>query len=82
MSFPSTFHEAITFRNMFFMVKSTVVRGRLLFLLATVLVCRAGGKPSTWFPPGTRRAVNASDKFSYHFLLQELCNFKVLNQIF
>ena len=19
-------------------------------------VCRAGGKPSTWFPPGTRRA--------------------------
>ena len=30
-------------------------------------VCRAGGKPSTWFPPGTRRAVNASNKFFYLF---------------
>ena len=25
-------------------------------------VCRAGGKPSTWFPPGTRRA----DRFVYN----------------
>ena len=30
-------------------------------------VCRAGGKPSTWFPPGSRRAdhliINSSSKF-------------------
>ena len=25
-------------------------------------VCRAGGKPSIWFPPGTRRAGHPSDK--------------------
>ena len=23
---------------------------------AAPVLCRAGGKPSTWFPPGTRRA--------------------------
>ena len=42
------------------------MRGPTLARLAMVLVllsigntpalCRAGGKPSTWFPPGTRRA--------------------------
>ncbi len=40
------------------------VGGGLSFLLALILIscstarvlCRAGGKPSTWFPPGTRRA--------------------------
>ena len=42
-----------------------------------VTKCRAGGKPSTWFPPGTRRAVNASDKFFYDFLPRELCDFKI-----
>ena len=39
------------------MVKSICVRAPSLARLATVLVCRAGGKPSTWFPLGTRRAV-------------------------
>ena len=38
------------------MVKTIGVRGSTLARLAMVLVCRAGGKPSTWFPPGTRRA--------------------------
>ena len=32
------FLEAIAFKNMFIMVKSTVVRDRLLFLFPTVLV--------------------------------------------
>ena len=54
----TTFHGAIALRNVIFMAKCICVRGRLLFLSATVLVCRAGGKPSTWFPPGTRRAVH------------------------
>ncbi len=40
MEIPKHFLEAITFRNMFIMVKSTVVRAHLLFLLATVLVWR------------------------------------------
>ena len=48
------------------MVESTGVRGPTLACLAMVLVllsigntpalCRAGGKPSTGFPPETRRA--------------------------
>ena len=37
---------------MIFMVKCTCVRGYLLFLLRAVLILEAGGKPSTWFPPG------------------------------
>ena len=38
------------------MVHSTGVRGPPLAQFDTVSVCRAGGKPSTGFPPGTRRA--------------------------
>ena len=34
------------------MVESTGVRGPTLARLAMVLVLEAGGKPSTWFPPG------------------------------
>jgi len=63
----STLCEAFTFKNVIFMVKCTCVRGSLLFLLATVLVCRAGGKPSTWFPPGTRRAVHNIRKLIFEF---------------
>ena len=55
------------FRNYFFMVKSTVVQPPLLARLATVSVCRAGGKPSTWFPPGTRRAVRNIQKLILKF---------------
>ena len=29
--------------------------------------CRAGGKPSTWFPPGTRRADHLTMKFLFQF---------------
>ena len=64
------------------MVKCICVRGSLLFLLATVLVCRAGGKPSTWFPPGTRRAVHASDRFFYDFLRRDLSFPEMLNSSF
>ena len=46
------FQEAMIFKNYFFMVKSTVVQPPLLVRLATVSVLEAGGKPSTWFPPG------------------------------
>ena len=70
MSFPSTLPDAIKFKNMFIMVECTCVRGCLLFLLATVLVWRTGGKPSTWFPPGTRRADASFVNESFDFLLQ------------
>ena len=46
------FQKARIFQNYFFMAKSTVVQPPLLVRLATVLVLEAGGKPSTWFPPG------------------------------
>ena len=71
MEIPEHFLEAITFKkNMFIMVKSTVVRGRLLFLFPTALVWRTGGKPSTWFPPGTRRADSNSVWRLSNFSLQ------------
>ena len=70
MSFTSTLLEAITFKNMLIIVKSTVVRGHLLFLLATVLVWRTGGKPSIWFPPGTRKADSKSLYFLSDFFFQ------------
>ena len=38
MEITKHFNEAITFKNMFSMVKSTGVRGRLLFLFLIVLV--------------------------------------------
>jgi len=65
MEIPKHFQEAMIFRNYFFMVKSTVVQPPLLARLATVSVCRAGGKPSTWFPPGTRRAVRNIQKLIF-----------------
>ena len=47
----------------------------------TLLACRAGGKPSTWLPPGTRRAVNVSDNLFYHLFLWDLCNFEIIEPI-
>ena len=40
-------------------------------------VCRAGGKPSTWFPPGTRRADNFSGGLFKYFLLMTLFKFRI-----
>ena len=58
--------EANIIQNIIFMVRSTYVRGSTLARLATASVllstgnnpalCQAGGKPSTGFPPETRRA--------------------------
>ena len=56
------------FKNYFFMVKSICVRAPSLPRLATVLVCQAGGKPSTWFPPETRRAENQRNYLLFPFL--------------
>ena len=36
--------------------KITDLRGSKVTPIHRGSVCRAGGKPSTWFPPGTRRA--------------------------
>ena len=36
--------------------KITDLRGAKVTPIHRGSVCRAGGKPSTWFPPGTRRA--------------------------
>ena len=44
--------DDISIENIFFKVKTTGVRGPTLARLAMVLVLEAGGKPSTWFPPG------------------------------
>ena len=52
MEIHKNFQEAMIFRNHFFMVKSICVQLPLLARLATVLGLEAGGKPSTWFPPG------------------------------
>ena len=65
------------------MVKTTGVRGPTLARLATVSVlCRAGGKPSTLFPPETRRADHLIGNYSrfsvdgerlkLHFQLQNI----------
>ena len=79
----STLHGAMIFRNNFFMVKSTVVQPPLLARLATVSVCRAGGKPSTWFPLGTRRVVHAFDIFfSWISFFASCLISKVLHQPF
>ena len=40
------------FRNYFFMARRMCVQPPLLARLAAVSVLEAGGKPSTWFPPG------------------------------
>ena len=53
-------------RKLIFMVKSICVQPPLLACLATVSVLlEAGGKPSTWFPPGTRRAVHNTHKLVF-----------------
>ena len=39
-------------------------------------VCRAGGKPSTWFPPGTRRADHLIIILPQNFLHGELLKCK------
>ena len=57
------FREAITLRNMFFMVKSTVVRGRLLFLLATVLEWQRAVNRQPGSRARTRRAGALSSAF-------------------
>ena len=57
-----------------FSISSPFCAGPSLPGLATVSVCRAGGKPSTWFPPGTRRAV--------HFIWNYLYSFLIENKIF
>ena len=71
----------ILLKNNFFMVESTGVRGPTLARLATVSVCRAGGKPSTRFPPGTRRA-EIIVYFDYKFMLLhvEALNYKFPNK--
>ena len=51
-----TLVDEFLIQNKYLMVKTTYVRGPTLARLAMISVCRAGGKPSTWFPPGTRRA--------------------------
>ena len=52
MEIHTHFQEAMIFRNYFFMAWRMCVQPSLLARLATVLVlCQAGGKPSTWFPP-------------------------------
>ena len=43
-------------RKMFKEVHVPKSRGALGTGFTYAPVCRAGGKPSTWFPPGTRRA--------------------------
>ena len=60
--------DDICLQNNFSMVKTTGVRGPTLARLATASVCRAGGKPSTGFPPGTRRAEQAFSICSQDFL--------------
>ena len=52
MIIPKHSQKAMIFRNYFFMARRTVVQPPLLARLATVSVLEAGGKPSTWFPPG------------------------------
>ena len=52
MIIPKHFQGAMIFKNYVFIVKSTAVQPTLLARLATVSVLEAGGKPSTWFPPG------------------------------
>ena len=65
------------------MVMCTCVRGSTLARLATVLVFRAGGKPSTWFPPGTRRADNLFLGFFYFLTYWErYSNPEFLTQLF
>ena len=52
------------------------VRGSTLAQFDTVLICRAGGKPSTWFPPGTRKAdpqiLNMFTNFPSQVILKSL----------
>ena len=65
------------------MPKSTVVQPTLLARLATVSVLEAGGKPSTWFPPGTRRAVDTSDNsFPWFSFSEGYSNLKSVDQLF
>ena len=65
-------------RNTNAMTKFIDVRGCLAQPIDRGSVCRAGGKPSTEFSPGTRRAEPAST-LNYRFPFMEMCliqNFK------
>ena len=61
------FQKAMIFKNDFFMVKSICAQPPLLARLATVSVLEAGGKPSTWFPPG--RLVEPTSPSSFQEIL-------------
>ena len=52
------------------MTKFTGVRGCLVQPIDHGSVCRAGGKPSTGFPPGTRRAEPAIMFFPYEMFMR------------
>ena len=56
-------------------------RGALGTGLTTApVLCRAGGKPSTWFPPGTRRAEPAFPIYSQECLQLYAFNFEFPNE--
>ena len=56
-------------RNMFKEIHVIKSRGALGTGFTYAPICRAGGKPSTWFPPGTRRADHFTMKFLFVFSL-------------
>ena len=55
------------------MTKFTDVRGCLAEPIDRGSVCRAGGKPSTGFPPGTRRA-EPTLALHYRFSFMGMCS--------
>ena len=65
------FHISMLFstRNMFKEVQVIKIRGAVGTGFTYAPVCRAGGTPSTWFPPGTRRAGHPNHNFFFYFLL-------------
>ena len=52
MSLLRTIVDDISLKNIFFMVKTTGVRGPTLARFDSVLVLATSGEPSTWFPLG------------------------------
>ena len=58
-------NEVLSTRNMFKEVNVPKSRGALGTGFTYAPVCRAGGKPSTWFLPGTRRADHLILQFNF-----------------
>ena len=54
-------------KNMKMSTKITDLRGSRVTPIYRGSVCRAGGKPSTWFPPGTRRADHLIHNWLFKF---------------